>query len=421
MAQGSIHGRFVWQELMTEDTAAAATFYSKVVGWHAQPSAADPSYTQFGIGSGSYAGMMRLPEAARAMGAKPQWLPYIGVTDVEATAASIERLGGHVKKPGADIPTVGRFAILTDPQGATFAIFKPAQGSMGSGSSETPLGGFSWLELATTDNEAAAEFYGKVFGWQAMHRMDMGPQGTYLIFGSDGAQRGGMYKLHPDRSPVPYWLPYASVPSADAAGAAASAAGGRVITGPMDVPGGGRIVQITDPSGAMFALHSVAAAKPAAPSKPAAKPAAAKPEVKPAAAKPAAATPAAAKPAPAKAPAAPSTPAPKPAAAKPAAPKPAAQAGSTQESGGQEEGGQKEGGAEKGGGQEETGGQEEAGQEGIAQEERGQVGAQTGAQGGPQVRCRQAQGWQGAAQEITARESGRAHLPGRSRRTTFRS
>jgi len=325
MAQGSIHGRFVWQELMTDDTASAAAFYSKVVGWHAQPSSADPSYTQFGIGSGYHAGMMRLPNEARASGAKPQWLPYIGVADVEATAASAERLGGHIKKPGTDIPTVGRFAILSDPQGAAFAIFKPAQGSMGGGASETPLGGFSWLELATTNHEAGFDFYSKVFGWQAMHRMDMGPQGTYLIFGSDGAQRGGMYKLHSERSTVPYWLPYASVPSADAAGTAASAAGGRIVVGPMDVPGGGRIVQITDPSGAMFALHSVAAAKPAAPSKPAAKPAAAKPE----AAKPAPAKPAAPAPAPAKAPAAPSkvasaSPAAKPPAAKKAAPKKAA-------------------------------------------------------------------------------------------------
>ena len=69
MAQGSFHGRFVWQELMTEDTASAATFYSKVVGWHTQPSAVDKSYTQFGIGSSYYAGMMHIPDEARASGA----------------------------------------------------------------------------------------------------------------------------------------------------------------------------------------------------------------------------------------------------------------------------------------------------------------------------------------------------------------
>jgi predicted enzyme related to lactoylglutathione lyase len=316
MAQGSFHGRFVWQELMTEDTASAATFYSKVVGWHTQPSAVDPSYTQFGVGSNYYAGMMKLPDEARAAGAKPQWLPYIGAADLEATVAAAERLGGTVKRAAHDIPTIGRFAILADPQGAAFAVFKPAM--EGAAPPTTPpRGSFAWMELATSNYEAAFDFYSKLFGWQAMHRMDMGPQGVYLIFGADGAQRGGIYKLNQERSSRPYWLGYAEVASADAAAAAATAAGGKVIVGPLEVPGGGRIVQVIDPSGAMFAVHAMPAAKPAAP--PAPKPAAAAttpPAAKPPAPKPVAAAPAAPKPP------APTPPAPKPAA--PAAAKPAA-------------------------------------------------------------------------------------------------
>jgi predicted enzyme related to lactoylglutathione lyase len=334
MAQGSFHGRFVWQELMTEDTASAATFYSKVVGWHTQPSAVDPSYTQFGVGSNYYAGMMKLPDEARAAGAKPQWLPYIGAADLEATVAAAERLGGTVKRAAHDIPTIGRFAILADPQGAPFAVFKPS--TEGAAPPATPpRGSFAWMELATSNYEAAFDFYSKLFGWQAMHRMDMGPQGVYLIFGADGAQRGGIYKLNQERSSRPYWLAYAEVASADAAAAAATAAGGKVIVGPLEVPGGGRIVQVIDPSGAMFAVHAMPAAKPAAP--PAAKPAAAStpPAAKPPAPKPPAPPPPAAKPAvpavakpapaPAKPAAAPAKPAPAAAApsARPAA-KPAA-------------------------------------------------------------------------------------------------
>ena len=310
MAQGSFHGRFVWQELMTEDTASAATFYSKVVGWHTQPSAVDPSYTQFGVGSNYYAGMMKLPDEARASGAKPQWLPYIGAADLEATVAAAERLGGTVKRAAHDIPTIGRFAILADPQGAAFAVFKPAMDGGATPPATPPRGSFAWMELATSNYEAAFDFYSKLFGWQAMHRMDMGPQGVYLIFGADGAQRGGIYKLNQERSSRPYWLAYAEVASADAAAAAATAAGGKVIVGPLEVPGGGRIVQVIDPSGAMFAVHAMPAAKPAAP--PAAKPAAAAttpPAAKPPAPKPVAAAPAAPKP-----------PAPTPPAAKPAAP-----------------------------------------------------------------------------------------------------
>jgi hypothetical protein len=314
MAQGSFHGRFVWQELITEDTASAGTFYSKVVGWQSQPSAVDKSYTQFGIGSSYYAGMMHIPDEARASGAKPQWTPYIGAADIEATVAAAERLGGTVKRTALDIPTVGRFAILGDPQGAVFAVFKPL--TEGTPLPATPpRGSFSWMELATSNYEAAFDFYSKLFGWQALHRMDMGPQGVYLIFGSDGVQHGGIYKLNQERSSRPYWLPYAEVASADAAATAATGAGGRVIVGPLEVPGGGRIAQVIDPSGAMFAVHSAAAAKPAAPAAP--KPAATTPPAaKPAAPKPAAAAPA--KPAPA----APTPPAPKPAAPKPAAPAP---------------------------------------------------------------------------------------------------
>jgi uncharacterized protein len=326
MAQGSIHGKFVWQELTTEDPATAVSFYSKVVGWHAHPNASHPTYTEFGIGSTHSAGMMPLSDDLRAAGVRSHWLPYVGVTDVDASVASAQQLGAKVLHAAADIEHVGRFAILTDPQGGAFAVFKPSGsggGGGGAASGAVPPGSFAWLELATSDYEAAFEFYGKLFGWQVIHRMDMGPQGVYLIFGSDGVQRGGIYKMHQERSAKPYWLPYAEVASADAAGAAATAAGGRILVGPMDVPGG-RMVQLIDPSGAMFAVHS-AAAKPAAAPKPAApKPAAA--AAKPAAPKPAAPKPAAASPTavPAAKVSAPAAAAPKAAAPKPAAAKPAA-------------------------------------------------------------------------------------------------
>ncbi len=327
MAQGSIHGRFVWQELITEDPATAIAFYDKVVGWQAHPNKAHPAYTEFSVDSHAYAGMMPLPDDARAAGTRSHWLGYIGVTDVDASVASALQLGASVVQAAQDIEHIGRFATLKDPQGGVFAVFKPS----GSGTpppAKPPLGSISWLELATSDYEAAIEFYGKLFGWQAMDRMDMGPAGVYLIFGADGAQIGGMYKMHTEHSPVPYWLPYAEVASADTAASAAAAAGGRLLVGPTDVPGGGRIAQVLDPSGAMFAMHSAGVAVAAAPkpaAKPAPKPAAPKPAVpKAAAPKPAAPKPAPPKPAVAAAPA-PAAPAATPApAAKKAAPKKAA-------------------------------------------------------------------------------------------------
>jgi predicted enzyme related to lactoylglutathione lyase len=165
----------------------------------------------------------------------------------------------------------GRYAVLQDPQGAAFCIINPENAKPEAGGMP-PLGSFAWQELATTDNEAALAFYSQLFGWEAMQRMDMGPStGIYLIFGSKGVQRGGMYNKPADMPAPPNWLPFATVPSADKAHAYVLSAGGKELAPPMDVPGGGRITCFVDPSGAAFAVHSMSAA--AAPAeKPAAKP-----------------------------------------------------------------------------------------------------------------------------------------------------
>jgi predicted enzyme related to lactoylglutathione lyase len=269
MAQPSVQGSFVWQELMTGDTAAAGSFYPKVLGWRSQNSPHSNAYTMFAAASGPIAGMMRLSDELRQKGVPPHWLPYIGADDVDAAVAAAERLGAKVQHAPSDIENnVGRFAVLTDPQGAAFGIYRPGQGSAGPPRGTPAPGQYSWHELATTDAEAAFEFYSKLFGWQGMQRMDMGAAGTYLIFGRDGAQRGGIYKL--SRAGGPHWLSYIEVASADAAAAAAREAGAKVVNGPMDVPGG-RIVQLTDPAGALFAVHS--SAKPAAQPSPEKKPA----------------------------------------------------------------------------------------------------------------------------------------------------
>jgi predicted enzyme related to lactoylglutathione lyase len=168
--------------------------------------------------------------------------------------------------------------VLKDPQGAVFAILDP-ENARPEAVGVPPIGTFSWHELATSDNESAFAFYSQLFGWNAITRMDMGPIGTYLIYGWNGQQRGGMY-ITPANTPMPpNWLPYVSVASADAGFALATSAGAKQLMAPMDVPGGSRIAAVTDPTGAAFAIHSVPAAGAAQPQ--AAEPkAAAKPKAK---------------------------------------------------------------------------------------------------------------------------------------------
>ena len=266
MSNAEIRGRFVWHELMTTDPQAAGAFYSKVLPWKTQPSGM-PDYTLWVSGKTQAGGLMAQPESARQAGAPPSWLVYVGTADVDATAAAAERLGGRVLKAAADIPNVGRFAVLSDPQGAAFAIFTPGSAPADGG----PSSDFSWHELATSDPQAALSFYSELFGWARGPAHDMGPAGTYQLIEHGGAQVGGVYKLM-DASRPPHWLTYIQVASVDKAAAAAKSAGGRVIQGPMEVPGGSRIAQILDPQGGAFAVHEPARQSAAA-SAPAQKPA----------------------------------------------------------------------------------------------------------------------------------------------------
>src|SRR6185437_9578855 len=148
------------------------------------------------------------------------------------------------------------------------AVFTPSAQPAGG----SAPGGFSWHELATSDQQGALAFYAELFGWSSGPAHDMGPAGTYQLVEHGGAQVGGVYKLM-DTSKAPHWLTYIQVASVDRAAAAAKAAGGRVTQGPMEVPGGSRIAQIVDPQGGAFAVHepakqaataSVQAAEPAA-------------------------------------------------------------------------------------------------------------------------------------------------------------
>jgi predicted enzyme related to lactoylglutathione lyase len=273
-----VRGKFVWHELTTPNSAGAHDFYSKAVGWTKQAWEHDKSYSMFVGPNGP------LGAAVENRSAVPRWLAYIGVPNVDAAVATAVRLGGKVLTPPTDVPNAGRHAALVDPQGGTFAVHSS---SMPASPERAPSRGeFSWHELATTvDPTLVFPFYAELFGWDEMLRHDMGPMGTYLIFGRNGMQLGGMFNKGDMGMPGPaYWVCYVSVPNLSQAIDQVKAGRGSLLHGPSDVPGGDKIAQLMDPHGAFFAMHW-SASMPAAPA--AAKPAAKKPAAK-AVAKPAA-------------------------------------------------------------------------------------------------------------------------------------
>jgi uncharacterized protein len=250
-------GRIVWHELMTKDTNAAKKFYTEVVGWGTQQFDGGMDYTMWTAGENPVGGVMDTPPEAAAMGAPPSWTMYVAVPDTDATVAQATKLGGSVIAPPTDIPGVGRFAVLRDPQGAVFAVIK-GEGPDRPETDPQRLE-FSWHELMTTDYKAADKFYSELFGWTKKDEFDMGPMGIYHMFGRDRFTYGGMMNKPADMPAPPHWVNYVHVESADAAAERATKAGGTVMLGPMEVPGGDRIAVLMDPQGATFAVHSKAA------------------------------------------------------------------------------------------------------------------------------------------------------------------
>jgi len=250
------HGRFVWYELLTTDPAAAEAFYTHVVGWTAEAVSApgiDMPYTMLKAGGMPVCGLMAQPPEARAAGAPPAWLGYVGVDDVDAAADKAKALGGAWLMPPMDIPTVGRFAVTADPQGAALGVFRYTCEDPPPPPAMMATGTVGWHELVTDGWQKAFDHYAARFGWTKNEAMDMGPMGTYQLFAHGEHPIGGMMN-RPPGVPASFWLYYFVVDDIDSAIARIGAKGGQVVNGPMEVPGGAWIVQALDPQGALFAL-----------------------------------------------------------------------------------------------------------------------------------------------------------------------
>ncbi len=253
----SIRGRFVWHELMTTDVAGAKAFYTKALGWGTQKFDGPFDYTMWTLSEAPIGGLMELPEKARQAGVPPHWLASIGTPNVDETVARTSALGGKVLAPAFDIPNVGRYAVLADPQGAAFAVYTPSMEYPPE--ADANVGEVSWHELLTTDFEAGFRFYADLFGWEKTTAMDLGPMGTYQMYGRGGREYGGMFNKPADMPAPPHWLLYVRVPDVNTSVEQIKALGGQILNGPMEVPGGDLIAQCLDPQGAAFAIHSKAA------------------------------------------------------------------------------------------------------------------------------------------------------------------
>ena len=244
-----------WYELGTNDLDAAGAFYTTVLGWHVHDPGMDGhDYRVAQIDGSMVAGMMSTADQQGPP--PPNWLIYFTVDDADRAAADITAAGGQTIVAPTDIPGTGRFSILADPQGAAFGVLQPTpmegEEATNRAFDQQRRGHGNWHELMTPDPAAAFEWYSQRFGWTKGEAMDMGEMGTYQLFADDGSDIGGM--MNQGESPVPCWLPYFGVEAVGASMDTITSAGGIVMHGPMEVPGGSFVAVAADPQGAVFAI-----------------------------------------------------------------------------------------------------------------------------------------------------------------------
>ena len=245
-------GKVVWHDLLTNDLEASKTFFASLFGWRLEETTApgcDTPYTVAYCGDKMVGGMVALEESDNA---PSHWMSYVSVEDVDATVELAKKLNGEQIWPPTDLPEVGRFAVIRDPQGGHIAPFTSAHPAP---PEENPfqLGHFCWEEFLAKDPTAASQFYGEIFGWSA-EQMDMGEIGTYTLLKVGDATAAGVLKMPDEVQSPSHWLSYVMVEDVDAAVEKTESLGGCICKAGTDIPNVGRFAVAADPAGAIFAV-----------------------------------------------------------------------------------------------------------------------------------------------------------------------
>jgi hypothetical protein len=250
-------GSFCWIELHTTDQDAAKKFYGSLFGWTPQDNPMGPEgvYTIFQVqGRDAAAGCALRPEE-RSQGVPPHWMIYIAVDNVDEAVAKAQQLGGKILAPAFDVMDAGRMAVIQDPTGAIFCVWK-ANKSTGIGIAQVH-GTLCWADLSTPDPKSASDFYSKLFGWHISAGQNDSSGYLHIKNGDDFI--GGIPPAsHRKPGVPPHWMIYIQVDDVDATAAKAKEMGASLFLPPTSMEGVGRMSVTADPQGAVFSIFKSA-------------------------------------------------------------------------------------------------------------------------------------------------------------------
>lgn len=247
--------RFVWWDLNSKQADRAKKFYAELFGWTVQPWRPEgapeglPAYDMLGIDGRFFGGINQLPAEAPA---PSHWMGHVEVPAVDAAMQRASTAGATFPMGAMEIPTVGRMAMMIDPQGCVVSLFQPA-GPMPEGPPAAAQGMIGWNELLVADPAAARAFYSDVVGWSWRQGPISGMHYELFGTGEEGGDAGGMMKK-PEEMPGSAWFLYFTTLDLDATVKRVAELGGQVATPPFEVPTVGRLAIGVGPDGSMFGL-----------------------------------------------------------------------------------------------------------------------------------------------------------------------
>ncbi len=244
-------GTFSWVDLGTTDVTAATRFYEGLFGWETSDEDAGGGavYTMCRVDGDAVGGLYQTGDDMPSAGGPPCWTSYVTVAGADDALDRARKLGGGAMAGAFDVMDLGRMAVLTDPQGASFAVWEPRQRA--GADRVNDVGCLCMNELATTDLDGARSFYEALFGWSTSV-IDTGPGGPAMASVQNGGRLNANMSVAQGGAPA-HWRPYFTVVSATGAVHRVGELGGSVLMPPLTVPAGS-FALVQDPQGALLGL-----------------------------------------------------------------------------------------------------------------------------------------------------------------------
>jgi len=247
-------GKVVWNDLITQDLDVARRFYGELFGWTFEQSTAPGGQPYLLAHSGRIvvAGLVAVNSPSKDV-VVSRWLPYVSVSDVDASVVQATAAGATVLVSARDV-NLGRVAVIEDKEKAVLGLARSHIGDPDDATTAPGPGRVVWTELLANDPAFASQFYQMVIGVSA-HTIER-HGGPYTLLSERGTDRAGIL-MNPQDNAAPVWLTYIGVEDPVSAAARVEALGGKVILSPSPQLRDGTMAVVTDPTGALFALQKV--------------------------------------------------------------------------------------------------------------------------------------------------------------------